>query len=120
MKALIIAAHGSRKNSSNEEIAALAERVGVKGQADFQWVDHAFLQFAEPLIETKLDELVAKGASQIVIFPLFIGSGSHVLTDIPELVEKAQEKYPDLQIKVTRHLGRIESVEDAILEEVRD
>lgn len=119
MKTLIIAAHGSRKKESNKEVASLAERIEEKGKALFDRVEHAFLQFAEPLIGARLDDLVKDGATQIVIFPLFIGSGSHVLTDIPDLVQAAREKYPDVRIEVARHLGRLEALEDIILNEVK-
>lgn len=118
MKALIIAAHGSRKKESNLEIASLVERVSKKAAGSFDMVVHAFLQFADPLLEKKIDELVAKGAKTIVIFPFFIGSGSHILVDIPELVKQAQTTHAHIEFQVTRHLGRIEAIEDVILQEV--
>ncbi len=118
MKALIIAAHGSRKKESNMEVAALALRVSKKIKNEFDKVEHAFLQFAEPLLETTVDELARKGADEIVIFPFFIGSGSHILVDIPELVEKAGRRYPGTKISITRHLGKIETIDDIIIQEV--
>jgi len=118
VKALIIAAHGSRKKESNLEVASLASRVSKKAAGSFEKVEHAFLQIAEPLLEKKIDELVQKGAEKIVIFPFFIGSGSHILVDIPALVKKAQLIYPHVELKVTRHLGKIEEIEDVIIREV--
>ncbi|WP_457552244.1 sirohydrochlorin chelatase [Desulfobacula sp.] len=118
MKALIIAAHGSRKKESNLEIASLVERVSKKVTGSFKMVDHAFLQFAEPLLEKKMGELVQKGATKIVIFPFFIAGGSHILVDIPELVKKAQLIYPHVEFKLTRYLGKIEAIENIIIHEV--
>ena len=69
MKTLIIAAHGSRKKESNLEVASLAARVSEKAAGLFEKVEYAFLQIAEPLLEKKIDELVQKGAAEIVIFP---------------------------------------------------
>lgn len=118
MKALIIAAHGSRKNESNLEIASLAERISKKSKGSFDIITHAFLQLADPLLENMMDKLVAKGATTIVIFPFFIGSGSHILVDIPELVKTAQSTHDHVEFKLTRHLGKIEAIEDVILHEV--
>ena len=118
VKVLIIAAHGSRKKKSNLEVATLAERVSKKAKGSFEEVGHAFLQLADPLLEKKINELVKKGATKIVIFPFFIGSGNHILVDIPELVKKAQSAYPKVDFKLTRHLGKIEAIEDVIIHEV--
>lgn len=118
MKALIIAAHGSRKKESNREIAAIVSKVAKKAAMSFDIVDHAFLQFADPLLEEKINDIAKKGARQIVVFPFFIGGGSHVLSDIPDMIQNAREAYPDVQFKVTRYLGKIEAIEDVILHEV--
>ncbi|MCP3875247.1 MAG: cobalamin biosynthesis protein CbiX [Desulfobacteraceae bacterium] len=118
MKALIIAAHGSRKKESNLEIASLTQNVSKKIKETFDRVDHAFLQFADPLLENKIDELVKKGVIEIVIFPFFIGSGSHILVDIPEMIKRSQLAYDHVEFKVTRHLGKIQAIEDVIAMEV--
>ena len=118
MKALIIAAHGSRKKESNLEIASLVERVSKKAKRSFEIVVHAFLQMADPSLEKKINELVQKGATKIVIFPFFIAGGSHILVDIPELVKQAGLKYPHVEFKLTRHLGKIQAIEDIIVREV--
>jgi len=118
LKALIIAAHGSRKKESNLEVASLVERVSKKAKESFEMIEHAFLQMADPLLEKKINEMVQKGATKIVIFPFFIGSGSHILVDIPELVKQAQLTYNHVEFKLTRHLGKIEAIEDVIIHEV--
>ena len=118
MKALIIAAHGSRKNESNMEIASLADRLSKKATGSFGAVAFAFLQFAEPLLENKIDELAALGAKKIIIFPFFIAAGSHIRVDIPEVVKKAKAAHGDIEFSVTDHLGKIQAVEDIILREV--
>ncbi len=119
MKALIIASHGSRKKESNLELEALTEHVSKKiARESFEKVEHAFLQFAEPLLEKKIEQLVKEGATKIVIFPFFIGSGNHILVDIPKLVENAKLNHDHVEFKVTRHLGKIEAIEEVIIQEV--
>ncbi len=119
MKSLIIAAHGSRKKESNKELAALAAKIGQnKSLKSYDDVDHAFLQMADPLLENKILEKIESGAEKIVIFPFFIGSGSHILIDIPNLVNEFKEKYPAVQMILTNHLGMLETIEDVIINEV--
>jgi len=118
VKALIIAAHGSRNEESNREVASLANRLSKKATGSFGSVDYAFLQFAEPFLEKKIDELVQKGAMKIVIFPFFIAAGNHIQVDIPEVVKKARASHGDIEFSVTDHLGKIQAIEEIILRQV--
>lgn len=118
MNALIILAHGSRKEESALQVAALCKKVSEKCGNQFDEVEYAFLQFGEPLLTDKIENLVEKGSKKIIIFPFFIAAGSHVLIDIPTMVEKACQDYPGVEFSITRYLGIIESIEDLILAEV--
>lgn len=118
---LIIAAHGSRNKASAKQVAALCQKVEDKNSRQspgFDRVVHGFLQFSEPSLETVIDLQAGQGAKRIVVFPFFIAAGSHILEDIPELVEKAGSKYPDIEFSITPHLGVMDTIEDLILEEV--
>jgi sirohydrochlorin cobaltochelatase len=123
VRALIIAAHGSRKKDSALEVAALAKKIEDKLDPQkglFDRVTHAFLQFAEPELGDVIEKTVASGADQVVVFPFFIATGSHVLTDIPELVDKASKAHPHVEFSISRHLGVIPAIEDLILGEMAD
>ncbi len=100
------------------EVASLAQRLSKKATGSFESVDHAFLQFAEPLLENKINELAKKGVKKIVIFPFFIAAGNHILVDIPEAVKKAEAVHPDIDFSITDHLGKIQAVEEIILRQV--
>lgn len=118
MNILLIAAHGSRRKESCIEVKELAKSLSDKLKHEFDSVEHAFLQFAQPLLEQKMEDLVSVGAEKITIFPFFISSGSHILEDIPQIVEAAQKKHTHVRFSLTRHLGKIEAIEDVIVNEV--
>lgn len=118
MNALIVAAHGSRKKEAVLDVASLCEKLAEKALNRFDRVEYAFLQFAAPLLEGKIEDLVKEGVTQIIVFPLFIAVGSHVLSDIPQIVETAGKKYPQVDISITRHLGVADRIEELILGEV--
>jgi len=118
MKVLVIAAHGSRKKESALEVAALTEKLAEKVTSRFDRVVYGFLQFSAPLLPGVIEEVMDAGADTVVVFPLFISAGSHITTDIPDLVKGFAKKYPGVNFRISRHLGAAEGIEDIILKEV--
>jgi sirohydrochlorin cobaltochelatase len=119
MNALLIVAHGSRKQESNEEVMALVGQIEEMAEGVFDWVRCAFVQFATPSFDSQIEDLVKRGATTVVVFPHFLGSGSHVSKDIPELVKKAAEEHPGLRLRTTPHLGKISGVTGLIFNQAK-
>lgn len=120
MNALLIAAHGSRQQSSNEEIQQLTSRVRKMASSEFDTVVCAFMQFGSPSITDVIDSLAASGTSRIVVFPHFIAEGSHVLHDIPDAVNAAADKYPNISFELMPHLGKLDGIPHLILTSAGD
>ena len=118
MTSLVLLSHGSRRAVSNEEMMALAEAVEGREDNPFDPVRCAFQQFAEPTFETVVEALVQENVERIVVFPLFLSSGSHVLEDVPELVKGIKRRFPQLEITVTAHLGGTKNFADYLLKSV--
>lgn len=115
MKALLLIAHGSRREGSNQEVRDLAERLEQFARGRFDVVVPAFLELAEPDIPTGVDCCVEAGATQVVAVPYFLAAGRHVVTDIPEELAKAQRRYPGLDLRKCNYLGQHESIADILL-----
>ncbi|NWG87299.1 MAG: CbiX/SirB N-terminal domain-containing protein [Hydrogenophilaceae bacterium] len=105
MRSLIIIAHGSRRQASNDEVRLLAEQVRQLPGLAYDHVDVAFLELAEPSIPDSLASCAARGATEIVAFPYFLAAGTHVANDIPEIIEGFRQAHPDVQVRLTAHLG---------------
>jgi sirohydrochlorin cobaltochelatase len=118
MKVLLILAHGSRKKESNEEVQRIAEDLDKTGNSGFDKVLCAFNQFSKPSAEDQIEILVGMGATHITVLPYFIAAGSHVMSDIPELVKAAEQKYSGVTFKMTPHFGAFEGVKTLILKEL--
>ena len=118
MKALLMTAHGSRKQSSNTEILDLVDAVGKIPENGFDMIMGAFIQYASPLFSQQVDVLVERGASQIVVFPYFIAAGSHVLTDIPTLIEQAKKRYPQVDFTLIPHIGGLKGIAAFLINEI--
>ena len=108
--ALIIVAHGSRKESSNAEVMALGAKVQPLVGTQYDVVKTAFLEFAEPSLEESITASVKEGVRHIVILPYFLASGNHVTHDIPAVVEQMQVTYPEVKIELKEHLGSAEGM----------
>ncbi|WP_455200364.1 sirohydrochlorin chelatase [Kaarinaea lacus] len=115
MKCLLIVAHGSRREKSNDEVRLLAERVSNQDGVDFDDVSAAFLELAEPSIPEGLEACIKRGATNIVVFPYFLAAGRHVVEDIPEEIAPVVVKYPDVNVSVAPHLGQATELPGIIL-----
>ncbi|MAX50520.1 MAG: cobalamin biosynthesis protein CbiX [Methylophaga sp.] len=116
MKALLIIAHGSRRQASNDEVKKIATQIREHGQHDFDMVESAFLELAYPLIPEGIEHCVKSGAKQIVVSPYFLNSGKHVTEDIPEIIADVKAAHPDIIIEVTPHVGSSPIMLDLILQ----
>lgn len=113
---LLIIAHGSRRQASNDEVRALARQIANARHPAIADVEVAFLELAEPSIADGLTRCVAKGARDILVFPYFLAAGTHVTYDIPEEIAAFCAKHPQVNIRVTPHLGAAPTLPQAILD----
>lgn len=104
---LIVIAHGSRREASNEEVAQFAHRIGsaMGLNGAYQAVDCAFLELAEPSIPSAMDRAVAAGAVEVDLFPYFLAAGRHVAEDIPRIVGEARGRHPHVAFRLLDHFG---------------
>lgn len=103
-------AHGSRLQSSNEEVFELSKKLHHNGSVQYDLVQAAFLELTTPLIAQGIQRCIDAGASHITIFPYFLNSGRHVITDIPRQVDAATAQHPDVKIQIAPHLGAADSM----------
>jgi len=115
MRVLILVAHGSRREASNQEIRELTAALAVKAGDRFERVSCAFLELAEPSIPDAIEQALADGAGEIVVLPYFLSAGRHVAEDIPGLVEGKRREHPDAQIRLAPYLGEAPGVVDLLL-----
>lgn len=115
MKALLIVAHGSRRQQSNDEVINIANQLRSYKQHGFDIVEHAFLELATPQIADGIEQCVKSGAKEIVVSPYFLNSGKHVTEDIPNIIAEVKTAHPEIIIKVTPHVGSSPIMLDLIL-----
>jgi sirohydrochlorin ferrochelatase len=116
MKALLLVAHGSRRDASNDEVRELTRQLRESGDT-FQHVACAFLELAEPSIPDGLRAAIMAGAREVVVLPYFLSAGRHVVTDIPAEVAVVQDEYPYVPIRLAPYLGAADDVVQILLQQ---
>jgi sirohydrochlorin cobaltochelatase len=104
MKNIILIAHGSRLETSNEEIITLVSDLNARF-TDYT-VNVAFLEFVSPTIGEALDLVFAQNNfKKVYVLPYFLAAGHHVLYDIPKEVDSWLSKSSDKQVVILPHIG---------------
>jgi sirohydrochlorin ferrochelatase len=114
MKALVLVAHGSRRQASNEEVIALSGVIAREMKDAYPIVEAGFLELAEPSIPDALDRCVSQGATDICVVPYFLSAGRHVHEDIPGEVDKARVKHANIPMNILTHIGGSPQMKDLI------
>lgn len=99
--AVLLAGHGSRREAANRELATLAERCAERLGLP---VRHAFLELAEPSIETVLSELAERHV-HVLVEPVFLFAAGHIKRDVPACVDAVARRVPRTRIEMSGALG---------------
>jgi len=117
MRSLLLAAHGSRRTESNDQVRDLADCLRARGGGRFDIVQCAFLELVEPSIPDAIEACIAAGAETVVVVPYFLSSGRHVAEDIPELVAAKRRQHPKVRIELAPHLGAAANIAQLLLDQ---
>ena len=77
-------------------------------------VELAFQDFMTPTLEAAVAQAVARGARRVVLVPLFMAQGGHLKQDLPLLVGKIRERYPQLELQLLPAIGDAPEILQAI------
>ena len=117
MKALLIVAHGSRREASNEEVRELTRAVAGRAAESVEKVSCALLEMAEPNIWHELRALMSGGACVITVMPYFLSAGRHVAEDIPGEIDLVRGEFPEARIGLAPYLGLAAGVPELLIEQ---
>lgn len=115
---LVIIAHGSRREESNQEVRDLASKIESISGDKYGRVIAGFLELADPLIPDSLMLCINEGGQEIHVFPYFLSAGRHVTKDVPNDVKRIQQKYPDVNIVMKDYLGNNQALPQLILKQI--
>jgi len=115
---LVIIAHGSRREQSNQEVRELAIKMKAICGDQYNCIDAGYLELAAPLIPDALEACINRGTQEIHVFPYFLSAGRHVTNDVPNDVKVIQDKYPNTNIIMKPYLGSNDELPQLILKQI--
>jgi sirohydrochlorin ferrochelatase len=101
--AVLLIAHGSRHESANDDLHALAARVAARG--GYPIVEACFLELAELDIPTGGSRCVARGAARVLMVPYFLSAGVHLLRDLTAARDELSRLHPGVEFRLGPPLG---------------
>jgi len=116
--ALLLMAHGSRQHEANTDLHELAEQMRRLGR--YALVEAAFLELAEPSIETAARHCVAAGVGRVVMLPYFLCAGVHVRRDLQALRDRLANEHPQVEFRLAEPLGRHPLLRDIVAQRARE
>lgn len=96
-------AHGSRVPGAGDAMERVAKRLSEDGY--YGIVETCYMSRLGPHFEEILKNCVKQGAKLVVLIPYFLNQGLHMKQDIPIMMKKEAEKYPDVKLVFGKNLG---------------
>lgn len=106
--AIILFAHGAR----DPEWAGPLRRVqaAIRQQRGEMPVELAFLEFMTPTLSDCTATLIAGGANNILVVPMFIAQGGHLKRDVPEMMARLRSTHPEARFSLAGAIGENDAV----------
>jgi sirohydrochlorin cobaltochelatase len=100
---ILLFAHGSRDPQWRAPIEAVA--ANIRARQPGTAVLCAYLELCAPSLLEAATELIASGARQIRVFPIFFGVGKHAREDLPLLIEQIRIAHPGVTVELLPAAG---------------
>jgi sirohydrochlorin ferrochelatase len=101
--AILLIAHGSRRQSANDDLIRLAEL--VRDRRPDALVELAYLELAPPDIPTAARRCVERGATRVLLLPYFLSTGEHVVSDLEAFRQEFERDHPGVTFTLCSPLG---------------
>lgn len=115
---VVLFAHGSRDPEWAAPFRLLQGL--VESRLPAAHVALAFLESAPPALPEAIDSVVARGATSVLVVPLFLAPGGHTRRDLPPLVAAAEARHPGVPMRVAATLGETPAVLAALAAWIAD
>lgn len=117
MKGILLFGHGARNPDWAAPFVAIRDRILAREPDAL--VESGFLELMRPTFDEAVDSLVAAGATEIVVVPIFMAAGSHIRKDLPQLAAQAMERHGAVDICLAPPVGEADPVLAAMADYAR-
>ena len=112
---ILLMGHGSRKTAGNEEILRFAETWRIR-HPDWR-IEVCFIEHADARLAAGLDNAAAN-SRRVIAVPLILNAAGHVKMEIPEAVDAARARHPNVEFVCAPHLGMGREIYDILRQRI--
>jgi len=114
---IILLAHGS----SDPRWCHTFEALATPTLESVQGSRIAYMELAEPSLDTVISEGAREGVTQFTVVPLFLAAGRHLRKDVPGMIEELQAEH-HVSIALAQPIGENpalgRAIRDVVIEEL--
>lgn len=114
--AAILFAHGAPDTRWGQPFFEMRDKLRAR-LGDVK-VGLAFMEYAKPTLGDAVGELYEQGARRMLLVPVFLSGGGHVLKDLPPMIAAEKERYADLELVVSGAIGEEPEVRQGMMDAV--
>ncbi len=109
---IILFAHGARDPAWAGPVLRLQRMLTERMPGAM--VEPAYLEYMTPTLEAAASALVARGATELSIVPVFLANGGHLRDDLPPRVAAIGAKHPGIKVRIAPPIGEVDTILSAI------
>jgi sirohydrochlorin ferrochelatase len=114
-RAVILIGHGSRAAGADDDMERIAARLRTKSDGI---VETCRMSGRGIPFDKVFESCVERGSKEIIVLPYFLHFGIHLREDIPEILRKAAQEYPEIRLVLGRHLGYDDALVDLVAKRI--
>ena len=115
--ALLVLVHGSPTAGAYDPMLRVVEEVRARGI--FRVVEVGYMECNTPTIADAADACAASGCTRVVAVPFFLHMGAHVSSDLPDALDKARARHPEVAFLMGEFLGLSPKVTEILADRAR-
>jgi cobalt/nickel transport system ATP-binding protein len=115
---MLVVGHGSRDADGVDEFWALAST--IRDAVGDLLTGFGFIELASPTVDEAIDDLIERGATEIVSVPLVLLAAGHLKNDGPAALARARARHPEVRFSLARDLGIEPGVLEITADRIRD
>jgi len=101
--AVLLIGHGTRSEKGIEEFMYYVD--GLSDEIDVP-IYHAFLEHETPEVSVALEQMYADGITRIIVLPVFLFVGVHIMNDLPQIFGDFLQNHHDVDIQMLPYLHK--------------
>jgi sirohydrochlorin cobaltochelatase len=109
---IILFAHGARDPAWARPVERLKRMLSERLYGAL--VEAAYLEHMSPTLEQAADDLVAQGAEELSVVPVFIAQGGHLREDLPRRIKAIAATHPAVPVRIAPPIGEVDTILSAI------